>query len=86
MLDVLIGIGCGMAVCAFGMWCFIHGQHNAVDLLHGQKPVQMRGPVEAVAGAAAAVQEKREAAATQDELEELLSYDGRLPDERRDEA
>lgn len=86
MLDVLVGIGCGMAVCVFGMWCFIHGQHNAADLLGGRKPAQLTGPVKAAVRAMTEAKDRKEAAAAQDELEKLMAYDGNLPDERRDEA
>lgn len=38
MLDVLIGAGLGCAVCAFGMWAFLHGVKAQIEARSGNVP------------------------------------------------
>ena len=80
MLEILTGVAVGMIVCAFGMWCFIHGQHNAISLLRNELPEQIKGPVQAVSDSVQGVVEKakenKDAADAEDQLANLLNYNG----------
>jgi hypothetical protein len=46
MIDVLISAAAGIFVCIFGMWCFIRGQQNALQMARKEIPVQIRNPVQ----------------------------------------
>ena len=60
MLDMIIGIALGMAVCLFGLWCYIKGQGNAILLLQDKQPQQVKTPVQVISEGAQAVGEKIE--------------------------
>lgn len=57
MFEILAGLVCGMIVCAFGMWCFIHGQQNGIQVMHSQMPEQIKSPVQTVTEAVQAVKQ-----------------------------
>lgn len=85
MLDILIGISLGMVVCAFGMWAFIHGQQNAMQVLNKQFPTQIVTPVQTISegidGIKQLVDEKKtekQAATYQEQIASIAKFDGGL--------
>jgi len=58
MLEILIGLACGMAVCVFGLFCFIKGQRNALQLQRNEIPEDIRGPIAAFNDAVVEAQER----------------------------
>lgn len=81
MIDILIGVIAGMAVCSFGMWCFIHGQKNAISLLRREVPEQIIAPeiLDVVENIKA---KKDETPSMQQQVNAIRSYDGGIfPDE-----
>ena len=50
-----------MIISVFGMWCFIRGQQNALQLTSKEIPVQIRNPVQVITEAVEGiVEEKKE--------------------------
>ena len=49
MIEILVSIATGIAVCIFGMWCFIRGQQNGMQIRANEIPTQINNPVIAVA-------------------------------------
>lgn len=82
MVDVLIGIGCGMIVCVFGMWCFIHGQQNAISITRNELPAQINNPVqtviEGIQDFKEDVKDKSELDKKQDALEAIAKWNAEL--------
>lgn len=76
MLEILTGVAVGMIVCVFGMWCFIKGQHDAISIMHSELPEQIKSPVQAITGSVEAIKENKAAAEAEDQLANLLNYNG----------
>jgi hypothetical protein len=86
MIDILIAIVCGMITCVFGMWCFIKGQHNALQLYRNELPQQLSNPVRAVVEGVQAMQEDAESKKSSDKMQENLerfaAYNAELPSDK----
>lgn len=76
MFDILIGVLAGVCVCVFGMWCFIHGQQNAIQVLQEQQPEQIKTPVQIVKKEVKAAKEAKAKAQREKEYENWLNWDG----------
>lgn len=79
-MEIIAGIICGMVVCAFGMWCFIKGQQNAIALNRNELPEQIKNPVTA---AAEVVQDVKDIKAQGDIAQQNLSIQNQLMDALR---
>lgn len=78
-LDIIIGAVSGIVVCAFGIWCFIHGQQNALQIKAGSAPQQLQNPVRAIAQTV--VPAKQDSEIT-NQLKNMFAYDGFTPKEK----
>lgn len=58
MIFLLLGVACGAFVSLFGIWCFIRGQKNALQLQNGREPEQIKTPAQAVSDAVQQAKQK----------------------------
>jgi hypothetical protein len=90
MIEILLGIVCGMIVCTFGMWCFIHGQHNAYQLYHNELPQQLSNPVRAAVDGVQAMRgdtkkDQEDPKDFAEQLSNLMNYNPELEKSGEDE-
>jgi cytochrome c peroxidase len=75
-----------MIVCAFGMWCFIHGQRNVISLTRNELPEQIKSPATTVVEAAKGIKENIETNKSAKDyniqLDNFFNYSGELPTDR----
>jgi hypothetical protein len=75
MINMIIGILLGISVCLFGLWCYIHGQKNAVLLLHDKEPKQIKTPTQVVSDG---VQSIKDYAEKKDLEKKVMSRDEQI--------
>ena len=82
MLEILLGVAVGMLVCAFGMWCFIHGQQNALQIHSDKLPEQIKTPTHPISNVIESivenVKDSNAKPSFEEQIENMKCFDGGL--------
>jgi hypothetical protein len=82
MIEILISVPVGMIICIFGMWCFIRGQQNGLQMARKEIPVQIRNPVqvavEGIQDVAKDVKDSKRIADYNTQVQNMQNFSGEL--------
>ena len=86
LISALISEVVGIFVCIFGMWCFIRGQQNGLQMARKEIPVQIRNPVQAavegIQDVAKDVKDSKRIADYNTQVQNMQNFSGELPTDR----
>jgi len=81
MLNMIISILIGFAVCLFALWCYIKGEQNGIRLANKEQPQQIETPAQVISEGIEAAKEhienkkdEKKAISINEQVTNMLKY------------